>query len=49
MAVKRISIYLKGTEEFVIWYPKWKDISLIYWVGFIDDRRSVVRSTFYLG
>jgi hypothetical protein len=43
LAVKRIFRYLKGTEEFGLWYPKGKDISLISyrdvdWVGFIDDR-----------
>jgi hypothetical protein len=41
--VKRIFRYLKGIEEFGLWYPKGKDLSLIaytdaYWVGFIDDR-----------
>jgi hypothetical protein len=40
--MKRISIYLKGTEEFGLWYPKGKDLSLIvytdvYWEGCIDD------------
>jgi hypothetical protein len=42
LAVKRIFIYLKGTEEFGLWYPKGKDLSLTayidaYWVGCIDD------------
>jgi hypothetical protein len=41
--VKRIFIYLKGTKEFGLWYPKGKDISLIAYidadcVGCIDDR-----------
>jgi hypothetical protein len=41
--VNRIFIYLKGTEEFGLWYPKGKDLSLIAytdadWAGFIDDR-----------
>jgi hypothetical protein len=40
--VKRIFKYLKGTEEFGLWYPKGKDLSLISytyadWAGFIDD------------
>jgi hypothetical protein len=29
LEVKRIFRYLKGTEEFGLWYPKGKDISLI--------------------
>jgi hypothetical protein len=54
LAVKRIFRYLKGTEEFGLWYPKGKDLSLIAytdadWVGCIDDRRSTSGATFYLG
>jgi hypothetical protein len=35
--------YLKGTEEFGLWYPKGKDLSRIAytdadWTGCIDDR-----------
>ena len=26
LAVKRIFIYLKGTKEFGLWYPKGKDL-----------------------
>jgi hypothetical protein len=42
LAVKRIFIYLKGTEEFGLWYPKGKYLSLIAytdadWAGCIDD------------
>jgi hypothetical protein len=53
-AVKRIFIYLKGTTEFGLWYPKGKDLSLIAytyadWSGCIDDRRSTSGATFYLG
>jgi hypothetical protein len=29
LEVKSISRYLKGIEEFGLWYPKGKDISLI--------------------
>jgi hypothetical protein len=29
LAVKRIFRYLKGTEEFGLWYPKGKDLSLV--------------------
>jgi hypothetical protein len=54
LAVKRIFRYLKGTEEFGLWYQKGKDLSLIayidaYWAGCIDDRRSTSGATFYLG
>jgi hypothetical protein len=53
MAVKRIFRYLKGTEEFGLWYPKGNDLSLIsyidgYWEGCIDDRRSTSGAYFYL-
>jgi hypothetical protein len=42
LSVKRIFKYLKGTEEFGLWYPKGKDLSLIAytdvdWEGCIDD------------
>jgi hypothetical protein len=41
LAVKRIFRYLKGIKEFVLWYPKGKDLSLIAytdadWAGCID-------------
>jgi hypothetical protein len=54
LAVKRIFIYLKGLEEFGLWYPKGKDLSLIaytdaYWAGCIDDQRSTSGAVFYLG
>jgi hypothetical protein len=43
LAVKRIFIYLKGKEEFGLWYPKGKDPSLIYytdtyWASCIDGQ-----------
>jgi hypothetical protein len=43
LGVKRIFIYLKGTKEFGLWYPKGKDVSLFAytdadWAGCIDDR-----------
>ena len=43
LAVKRIFRYLKGTEEFGLWYSKGKDLSLIAytdvdWAGCIDDQ-----------
>jgi hypothetical protein len=54
LAVKRIFRYLKGKEEFGLWYPKGKDLSLIAytdanWVGCIDDQRSTSGAMFYLG
>jgi hypothetical protein len=54
LAVKRIFRYLKGTEEFGLWYPKGKDLSLIAyidadWAGCIDDRQSTSGAVFYLG
>ena len=54
LAVKRIFRYLKGTEEFGLWYPKGKYLSLIAytdadWAGCIDDRRNTSGEMFYLG
>jgi hypothetical protein len=54
LAVKIIFRYLKGIEEFGLWYPKGKDISLIAytntdWEGCIDYRRSTSGAGFYLG
>jgi hypothetical protein len=53
MAVKRIFRYLKGIEEFGLWYPKGKDLSIVAytyanWSGCIDDRRSTSGASFYL-
>jgi hypothetical protein len=54
LEVKRIFLYLKGKKEFVLWYPKKKDLSLIFyidvdWEGCVDDIRSTIGLTFYLG
>jgi hypothetical protein len=54
MEVKRIFRYLKSTEDFGLWYPKGKDLSLVtytyaYWEGCIDDKISTSGETFYLG
>ena len=43
LVVKRIFRYLKGIQEFGLWYPKGNDLSLIAyidadWAGYIDDR-----------
>jgi hypothetical protein len=54
MVVKRIFKYLKGTEEFGLWYTKGNYLSFIAytdvdWASSIDDRRRTSGSTFYLG
>jgi hypothetical protein len=54
VAVKRIFRYLKGIEEFGLWYPKGNDLSLISyidadWASCIDGRQSTNGSRFYLG
>ena len=54
LAVKKIFIYLKGTKEFGLWYPKGNDLSLIayidaYWASCNDDRRSTSGVKLYLG
>jgi hypothetical protein len=54
LEVKRIFRYLKGTEEFGLWYPKGKDLSLISytdadWAGCIDGQQSTSGAVFYLG
>ena len=54
LAVKRIFKYLKGTKEFVLWYPKGNDILLVSYIdvdyaGCIDDQRSTTGENFYLG
>jgi hypothetical protein len=54
LAIKRIFRYLKGTEEFGLWYPKGKDLSLITytdvdWGGCIDDQQTTSGAGFYLG
>jgi hypothetical protein len=51
--VKRIFIYIKGTKEFGLRYPKGKDLSLIAytdvdWAGCIDDRQNTSGAVFYL-
>jgi hypothetical protein len=50
--VKRIFIYLKGTLELGLWYPKDKDFNLTTytnadWVGSIDDRKSTSGGAIY--
>jgi hypothetical protein len=53
-AVKIIFRYLKGTLDFVLWYSRGKDFTLIayidaYWEGSIDDEKSTSGGTFFLG
>jgi len=54
MAMKRIFRYLKGTKEYVLWYPKGNYLSLVAytnsdWVGIIDEKRSTSGINLYLG
>jgi hypothetical protein len=54
MVVKRIFIYLKGTTDFGLWYLKGNDITTVlfidnYWAGRIDDIRSTIGVSLYLG
>ena len=54
IAVKRILRYLKGTEEYGLWYPKGNNLIIqaftdAYWAGSIDDRKSTCGASFYLG
>ena len=54
IAVKRIFIYLKGTIEFGLWYPKGNELTLISyldadWARCVDDRRSTSGTKFFLG
>jgi hypothetical protein len=53
-AVKRIFRYLKATLDFDLWYSRSKDITLIayidaYWVGSIDDKKSINEGGLFLG
>ena len=54
MAVKRILRYLKGTEDYGLWYKLGENIDLkvftnVDWVGNIDDRKSTSGGAFFLG
>jgi hypothetical protein len=53
LAVKRIFRYLKGTDDYGLWYPKDTNITLrsytnTYWVGGIYDRKNTSGGTFFL-
>ena len=52
MAVTRILRYLKGIEEFGLWYPKENELTMATYEdvdseGRIDDQRSISGETFY--
>jgi len=52
--IKRIFTYLKGTLDFVLWYPKEEDFTLIAynnadWDGSVDDKNSTNGNSFFLG
>ena len=54
LAVKRIFIYLKGTANHGLWYPRGNHFDLyeftdVDWAGCIDDRKSTNGATFFLG
>lgn len=53
LAMKRILVYLKGTTDFGLWYPKGNELSIAAytdadWAGSVDERRSTNGATFYL-
>lgn len=53
VAVKRILRYLKGTVDYVLWYPYNGDFDLKVftnadWVGNVDDRKSTTGGVFFL-
>ena len=54
MVVKRIMRYLKGTEEYGLYYKKNDNFELkaytnVDWAGNIDDRKSTSGGSFFLG
>ena len=47
-------MYLKGSKEFGIWYPKGNELNLVFyidkdWEGNVDDKKSISGATLYLG
>eukprot|EP00253_Pinus_taeda_P030833 PITA_30833 len=53
-AIKRIFIYLQGTQNFSLWYPRDTDLTLhaytdADWAGSVDDRKSTSGGAFYMG
>ena len=54
MAIKIIFRYLKGTSDFVLWYPRNKGFELIAythvdWAGSVDEKKSTSGNAFFLG
>ena len=54
MALKRILRYLKGTEDYRLWYKLGGNLDLKVftnadWVGNIDDKKSTSGGAFFLG
>lgn len=54
VAVKRIFRYLKGNDEYGLWYPHKGDFNLSVltdadWAGNIDNRKSTSGGAFFLG
>ena len=54
MAIKRIMRYLKGTEDYGLWYEMGENLDLKVftnadWVGNIDDKKSTSGGAFFLG
>jgi hypothetical protein len=52
--IKRILVYLKGTMDFGLWYPKGENLTLTTyinenWEGNIDDKKSTSGGVFILG
>ena len=53
MAVKRIIRYLKGTEDYGLWYKRRGNLDLkvfidVDWVGSLNDRKSTSGGAFFL-
>ena len=54
MAIKRIMRYLKGIENYSLWYKKGGNFYLkaftdVDWEGIVYDRKSVSGGAFFLG
>ena len=54
MEIKRIMRYLKGTEEYGLWYKKRGNLDLksfidVDWKGSFNDRKSTSGGAFFIG
>ena len=54
MAIKRIMRYLKGTEDYGLWYKMGGNLDLKVftnadWVGSLDDRKNTSGGALFLG